>query len=86
MNLKILKRRVEMLEAVSIGLNPTSVITQLAEKYDVKERTLWSDWERRDKGVPALLSLEKYAEFADVLGQKLQNPRLNRITFYTFRH
>jgi hypothetical protein len=71
LNLKILKRRVEMLDAVSTGLNPSSVITQLAEKYDVAERALWSDWERRAKWVPVLLELERYAEFAEVLGQKL---------------
>jgi hypothetical protein len=71
LNLKILKRRVEMLDAVSTGLHPSAVIAQLAEKYDLSEKVLWSDWERREKWVPVLLSLEKYAEFADTLGEKL---------------
>lgn len=33
---------------------------------------MWSDWQRRGKWVPLLLSLEKYAEFTDVIGQKLK--------------
>ena len=71
MDLKILKRRAEMLDAVSTGLHPSAVVSQLAEKYGVSERALWSDWQRREKWVPLLLSLEKYAEFTDVIEQKL---------------
>jgi len=71
LNLKILKRRAEMLDAVSTGLHPSAVVTQLAEKYGVTERALWSDWQRRDKWVPVLLNLEKYADFAEIVEQKL---------------
>ena len=71
MNLKILKRRAEMLDAVSTGLHPSAVVTQLAEKYGVTERALWSDWQRRSKWVPVLLNLEKYAGFAEIVEQKL---------------
>jgi hypothetical protein len=69
-NLK-LKRRVEMLDAVSTGLYPSAVIGQLAEKYSVSERTLWSDWERREKWIPVLLQLEKFGNFAEMIEQKL---------------
>jgi len=71
LNLKILKRRAEMLDAVSTGLHPSAVVAQLAEKYGVTERALWSDWQRREKWVPVLLNLEKYTEFTDVIEQKL---------------
>ena len=71
MNLKILKRRVEMLDAVSTGLHPSAVIIQSAEKYGVTERALWNDWERREKWVPILLNLEKYAGFTEIVEQKL---------------
>ena len=71
MDLKLLKRRVEMLDAVSTGLHPSAVVGQLAEKYGVSERCLWSNWERRAKWVPVLLELEKYGDFADVIEQKL---------------
>ena len=71
MNLRLLKRRVEMLDAVSSGLHPAAVVAQLAEKYDVSERALWSDWQRREKWVPVLLGLERFAEFTDVVGEKL---------------
>ncbi len=71
MNLKILKRRADMLDAVSTGLHPSAVVSQLAEKYGVTERALWSDWQRREKWVPVLLNLERYAEFTDVIEQKL---------------
>ncbi len=71
MNLSVFKRRVEMLDAISTGLHPTIVVSQIAEKYGVSERALWSDWERRSKWVPVLLELEKYASFIDILGQKL---------------
>jgi len=61
-----------MLDAVSTGLHPSAVITQLAEKYGVTERALWSDWQRREKWVPLLLDLEKYAGFTEMIGQKLK--------------
>lgn len=61
-----------MLDAASTGLHPSAVITQLAEKYGVTERALWSDWQRREKWVPLLLDLEKYAEFSEMIGQKLK--------------
>ena len=44
MNLRILRRRAEMLDAVCTGLHPSAVISQLAEKYGVSETALWSDW------------------------------------------
>jgi len=60
-----------MLDAVSTGLHPSAVIAQLAEKCGVSERCLWSDWERREKWVPCLLGLEKYAGFCEMVEQKL---------------
>ena len=49
MNLQILRRRTEMLDAVCTGLHPSAVISQLAEKYDVSEKALWSDCLRRQR-------------------------------------
>jgi hypothetical protein len=60
-----------MLDAVSTGLHPAAVIAQLAAKCGVSERCLWSDWERREKWVPVLLGLEKYAGFCETIEQKL---------------
>jgi len=60
-----------MLDAVSTGLHPAAVIAQLAEKFSVSERCLWSDWERREKWVPVLLGLEKYAGFCETVERKL---------------
>jgi hypothetical protein len=71
LKLGLLKRRAEMLDAVSTGLHPSVVVGQLAAKYGVSERCLWSDWERRDKWVPVLLGLEKYASFCAMVEQKL---------------
>ena len=42
MNLRILRRRAEMLDAVCTGLHPSAVISQLAEKYGVSEKALRS--------------------------------------------
>jgi hypothetical protein len=36
-DLKLLKRRAEMLDAVSIGLHPADVVGQLAEKPELKK-------------------------------------------------
>ena len=44
MDLRLLRRRAEMLDAVCTGLHPSAVISQLAEKYSVSEKALWSDW------------------------------------------
>ena len=60
-----------MLDAVSTGLHPFAVVGQLAGKYGVSERCLWSDWERRGKWVPLLLNLEKYGGFVEMVEQKL---------------
>ena len=35
------------MDAVCTGLHPSAVVGQLAGKYGVSERCLWSDWERR---------------------------------------
>jgi len=53
-----------MLDAVSTGLHPSAVVTQLAEKYGVTERALWSDWQRREKWVPVLLCLERFEPYS----------------------
>ena len=71
MSFRLLKRRTEMLDAVSTGLHPSAVVGQLAGKYGVSERCLWSDWERRAKWVPLLLGLEKYAGFGEMVEQRL---------------
>ena len=71
MNLKLLKRRAEMLDTVNKGFHPSAVVGQLVEKYGVSERCLWSDWERREKWVPALLGFEKFASFAESFEAKL---------------
>ena len=71
MNLRILRRRAEMLDAVCTGLHPSAVIGQLAEKYGVSEKALWSDWLRRERWVPFLLELEKFAEFSGMVVERL---------------
>ena len=71
MNLRILRRRAEMLDAVCTGLHPSAVISQLAEKYGVSEKGLWSDWLRREKWVPFLLELEKFADFSGMVVERL---------------
>ncbi len=71
MDLELLKRRTEMLDTVCKGFHISEVISHLAEKYEVTEKCLWSDWERREKWIPMLLSMEKYAEFADAMETRL---------------
>jgi hypothetical protein len=70
-NLRLLRRRAEMLDAVCTGLHPSAVISQLAEKYGVSEKALWSDWLRREKWVPFLLELEKFADFSGMVVERL---------------
>ena len=71
MDVKVLKRRAEMLDMVCKGFHPVVVISQLSEKYSVSESCLWSDWKRRKKWVPIILGLEKYSGFAEVIESKL---------------
>jgi len=71
LDLRILRRRAEMLDAVSTGLHPSAVISQLVEKYDVSEKALWSDWLRREKWVPFLLELEKFSDFSGMVVERL---------------
>jgi len=83
LDLKLLKRRTEMLNMICKGFHPSSVISQMAENYSVSERCLWSDWERREKWIPMLLLLEKYAEFADEMETKLNAVQKAAWTTYT---
>ena len=71
MDLRLLRRRAEMLDAVCTGLHPSAVISQLAGKYGVSEKALWSDWLRRDKWVPFLLELEKFSDFSGMVVERL---------------
>jgi len=71
MDMRLLKRRAEMLDAVCTGLHPSAVIGQLAEKYGVSEKALWSDWLRREKWVPFLLELEKFGDFSGMVVERL---------------
>ena len=71
MDLRLLRRRTEMLDAVCTGLHPSAVISQLAEKYGVSEKALWSDWLRREKWVPFLLELEKFGDFSGMVVERL---------------
>jgi len=71
MNLQLLRRRAEMLDAVCTGLHPSAVISQLAKKYGVSEKALWSDWLRREKWVPFLLELEKFSDFSGMVVERL---------------
>lgn len=56
-----------MLEARSKGIRIATIIEQMAPKYGVSERCLWTDWMRKDTWVQGLLDLEKYASFTDML-------------------
>ena len=60
-----------MLDAVCTGLHPSAVISQLAERYGVSEKALWSDWLRREKWVPFLLELEMFADFSGMVVERL---------------
>jgi len=60
-----------MLDAVCTGLHPSAVIGQLAEKYGVSEKALWSDWLRRERWVPFLLELEKFGDFSGMVVERL---------------
>ena len=71
MDMKLLRRRAEMLDAVCTGLHPSAVVGQLAEKYGVSEKALWSDWLRREKWVPFLLELEKFGDFSGMVVERL---------------
>ena len=71
MKLSLIKRRVEMLDTISKGFHLSAVISELSGKYKVKEATLYTDWERREKWMPILMSLEKYAEFTEAIESKL---------------
>jgi hypothetical protein len=71
LDLRILRRRADMLDAVCTGLHPSAVIAQLAEKYGVSEKALWSDWLRREKWVPLLLDLEKFGDFSGMVVERL---------------
>jgi hypothetical protein len=71
LNRKLLKRRAEMLDMTCKGFHPSAVISQLSEKYNLSEKSLWSDWDRRTKWVPILLDLEKYSDFAKYIESKI---------------
>jgi len=80
LNLKLLKRRAEMLDAVSTVLHPSAVVGQLAGKYGVSERCLWSDWERRHWKATMEYHRTKNIKYVQ---QLLGHKKLENTDFYT---
>lgn len=60
-----------MLDNICKGFQLAAVVSQLATKYHISEKTLWSDWERRGKWAPAILALQHYSGFAEMQGTKV---------------
>ena len=72
-----------MLDTVSKGFHPSVVISQMAEKYEVSERCLWSDWERRENWVSIIMGFDKYAGFVEAAEGKLNAVQKAAWTMYS---
>ncbi len=60
-----------MLDNICKGFQLAAVISQLATKYHVSEKTLWSDYERRGKWAPVIFALQHFSGFAEMQGTKV---------------
>jgi hypothetical protein len=82
MDLRLLRRRAHMLDAVCTGLHPSGVISQLAEKYGVSEKALRSDWLRREKWVSFLFELERVGDFSGMVVERLNGVQKTAWSIY----
>ncbi len=80
--LKLLKRRVEMVDDMAKGFHLSMIVAKLAEKYEVSESCLYRDWERRGQWMPILMELDRYAEFTDIIESKLNAVQRAAWTLY----
>ena len=53
----LLERRMDMLNLISKGANPSEVIEQLNEKYHTPIKTLWADWQNRHRWMPQIVQI-----------------------------
>ena len=61
MNREILERRLDCLDYSFSGLATTEWVPRIAQRYNVTESAIWSDWGRRDRWLPELVQLDKSA-------------------------
>lgn len=70
MNRIILERRLEMLDHSFSGLRTTEWVPTIAQKYEVTESAIWSDWSRREIWLPKIVQLEKTAlKMSEIMGR-----------------
>lgn len=51
MNLNLLERRRELLKTRNYGVSLADAVKDLAKKYNVSTRVLYSDWQNRKKWI-----------------------------------
>ena len=61
MDKALLERRTDMLHKHLMGAPLKAIVESLSEKYGVKEKQLYTDWERRRKWLPQIVQLDNPA-------------------------
>ena len=57
--METLERRLDLLKLEGNGLLPAEIVKELSVKYHVSERTVYYDFQKRDKWQPAVEEVEK---------------------------
>lgn len=78
----LLLRRSEMLKQRSIGVRLHIIVKDLAQKYDVSERQIYYDWQKRDVWIPILLNLKNPLGFLCEIVSK--HDELRRMAMFEF--
>jgi hypothetical protein len=50
----VIKRRLELLKLEGLGVNRVEIVNQLSQKYNCTQRTIYNDFETREKWQPSL--------------------------------
>ena len=62
MTVKAVERRLELLKLEGLGFSQPEIVTQLSQKHQCSGRTVYRDFERRDRWQPELQSLKNHSE------------------------
>ena len=55
----VIKRRLELLKLEGLGVNRVEIVNQLSQKYHCTQRTIYNDFETREKWQPSLQGATK---------------------------
>jgi len=59
---RAVRRRLELLKLEGLGFSPLEIVTELSQKHECSRRTVYRDFENRDQWQPELLNVKNHTQ------------------------